>query len=286
MPISVLAGQMLANGVNTATNQGLNLLNYNRQRRDALSDWQRDANFNDPSQQIRRLQGANISPYAQSGQSLLATAPQTRGSQMSSTQNRPLDMMQMRQGLEQIKLLQLQQAKTQAETNSVKADVNNKTLDYTTNTQAYSGDNMGILAKRRQFEVEQLMRNLQLTNDRSNNLQAITNNLDAQRKGIKANSDIAEIEKIFRSDLLRGKIDLMRGQTQSLLLKNYRDEIENYYAGKNAGNNASILHSNAQIRKQEADLNNVLPSSVRYFLERMGGSNMASLLLRSLLKTK
>nr|QJB19165.1 MAG: DNA pilot protein [Microvirus sp.] len=283
MPISVLAGQMLANGVNTATNQGLNLLNYNRQRRDALSDWQRDANFNDPSQQIRRLQGANISPYAQSGQSLLATAPQTRGSQMSSTQNRPLDMMQMKQGMEQIKLLQLQQAKTEAETNSVKADVNNKTLDYTTNSQPYhTGGN--VLGKKKLYELEQMLSNINNTNQSAQLRMEQSDSEVVKRHGYKVNNDIAEIEKIFRSDLLRGKTDLMRGQTQSLLLKNYRDEIENYYAGKNAGNNASILQSNAQIRKQEADLNNVLPSSVRYFLERMGGSNMASLLLRSLLK--
>lgn len=95
---TLAAGQAAINGVSTAFNQGLNMLTYNRQRRDALSDWQRDAEYNKPLNQVKRLQEAGISPYAQSGQSLLATAPQTRAAQMGNSQpTKVIDLLQIRQ---------------------------------------------------------------------------------------------------------------------------------------------------------------------------------------------
>nr|QJB19050.1 MAG: DNA pilot protein [Microvirus sp.] len=292
MPLGLIAGQMLMNGANTAMQQGLNMYNYNVQRKDALSDYSRDVAYNDPSAQVGRLQKAGISPYASSGQSLLATSPNTRSATMGQgASNKAIEWQQAQMGMEQIKLLKLQQAKTEAETSSVQADVNNKTLDYKSNSNLYSGDNQSVLEKKRQYEIEKLLSDIGVNSERSRNISQNTSNQSAANSGIKANSALAEIEKLYRSQLLRGKSDLMQGQTRNILLKNYEQDVKNHFSRTNEGNKASLLQSEAALRRQEAELSNVLPASVRYFLEKMGGnsaiggsmSKITSLMLRKLL---
>lgn len=291
MPLGLIAGQMLMNGANTAMQQGLNMYNYNVQRKDALSDYSRDVAYNDPSAQISRLQKAGISPYASSGQSLLATSPNTRASNMGQgASNKAIDWQQAQMGIEQIKLLKLQQAKTEAETSSVQADVNNKTLDYTSNSAPYhTGGN--VLGKKKLYELEQMLSNINNINQSAQLKMEQSDSEVVKRHGYRVNNSIAEIEKLYRSDLLRGKSDLLKGQTRNILLKNYEQDVKNHFSRTNEGNKASLLQSEAALRRQEAELSNVLPASVRYFLEKMGGnsaiggsmSKITSLMLRKLL---
>jgi len=290
MPLGLLAGQMLMNGANTGVSQGLNVLNYNRQRRDALSDYNRDVEYNSPKNQVKRLQEANISPYASSGQSLLATSPSTRSSSFQGNSSRAVDYQQSQLGIEQIKLLRLQQQKTQAETDSVNADVQNKTLDYQSNSQDYHGGG-SLLLKKRMFEIERLLADTNNLRQSAQFKMEQTDNEVVKRAGLRSANALADIEKMYRSQLLQSRDDLMRGQLSGILLKNYEQDVKNHFSRQNEGNKASYLRSEAALKQQEAELANVLPASVRYFLEKMGGnsaiggtvSKLSSLMLRKLL---
>jgi len=151
-----MLAQGLANGANTLVGQGLNMLNYNRQRRDSLADYNMQNEYNKPINQVKRLTEAGISPYAQSGQSLLASAPTPRPATMGqSNTSKPLDMMTLQQGVEQVKLLKLQQQKVMADTANVDADTNNKKLEYDTNIDDWNDPKLtGILAKRKHFDLD------------------------------------------------------------------------------------------------------------------------------------
>jgi len=269
-----MLAQGLANGANTLVGQGLNMLNYNRQRRDSLADYNMQNEYNKPINQVKRLTEAGISPYASSGQSLLASAPTPRPATMGqSNTSKPLDMMTLQQGVEQVKLLKLQQQKVMADTANVDADTNNKKLEYDTNIDDWNDPKLtGILAKRKHFDLDNILAMINKNSNQASLAGQQASNAAAQYKGIQANSDIAQIEKLFRSQLLQGKADVLQGQIGMYKNKNYRDEIQNYYAKKDFSNQSSLIQSNAEIRKQEAELANILPASMRYFLEKMGGN--------------
>jgi len=269
-----MLAQGLANGANTLVGQGLNMLNYGRQRRDSLADYNMQLEYNKPINQVKRLTEAGISPYAQSGQSLLASAPTPRPASMGqSNTSKPLDVLAMKQGVEQVKLLQLEQQKKIAETKAVEADALNKRLEYDTNVDDWSNPKqMGILAKSKHFNIDKILSMINKDNQGSALIGEQTENARASRAGIIANSEIAKIEQLFRSQLLQGRSDLLQGQIGMYKNKNYRDEIQNYFAKRDFANQSNLISSNAQIRQQEAELANILPASMRYFLEKMGGN--------------
>jgi len=274
MPFGLMAGQAALNLGGTLFQQSLNEKNYNRQRQDALTDYNAQLEYNKPINQIGRLQEAGISPYANSSQSLLASAPTPRSSSMPQTNtNKPMDLLAMKQGMEQVKLLQLQQRKVMADTGNVQADTNNKKLEYDTNIDDWNDPKLtGILAKNKHFNIDRILALINKDNQGSALIGEQTENARASRRGIIANSEIAAIEKLFRSQLLQGKVDVLQGQIGMYKNKNYRDLIQNYYANKDFSNISSTLQSTAEIRKQEAELANVIPASMRYFLEKMGGN--------------
>jgi len=274
MPFGLMAGQAALNLGGTLFQQSLNEKNYNRQRQDALTDYNAQLEYNKPINQIGRLQEAGISPYANSSQSLLASAPTPRSSSMPQTNtNKPMDLLAMKQGMEQVKLLQLQQRKVMADTANVDADTNNKKLEYDTNIDDWNDPKLtGILAKRKHFDLDNILAMINKNSNQASLAGQQTSNAAAQFKGIRANSEIAAIEKLFRSQLLQGKADVLQGQIGMYKNKNYRDSIQNYYANKDFSNISSTLQSTAEIRKQEAELANVIPASMRYFLEKMGGN--------------
>jgi len=272
--MDLMLAQGLANGANTLVGQGLNMLNYGRQRRDALADYNMQNEYNKPINQVKRLTEAGISPYASSGQSLLASAPTPRPASMGQPNtSKPLDMMQLKQGMEQVKLLQLQQQKVMADTANVDADTDNKKLEYNANSDDWNDPKQtNILAKGKHFNLDNLIAMINKNANQASLAGQHTSNAAAQYKGIQANSDIAQIEKLFRSQLLQGKADVLQGQIGMYKNKNYRDSIQNYYANRDFSNQSSLISSNAEIRKQEAELANILPASMRYFLEKMGGN--------------
>jgi hypothetical protein len=296
--LSTIAGQVAGTAIQ-GTAQGLlnqgqnsqNIKNYRIQHQDAIIDRNNERAYNDPSEVINRLSNAGINPHTIGGNSLVTSSPQTRGSSIAAAPqayqvNGATNQLQMQQGLEQIKLMRLQQAKVEADTRSVEADIKNKDLGYGSEVQAYGEDGMSVIKKRKLYELEQLLNTLNKTSNESQLIAQNTANAAAANKGIRANSDIAEIEKLFRSDQLQGKNTLMQEQVRQYILRNYKDEIENRYANKNAANRASITESDAEIRKLEAQVADAMPAPVRYFLERMGGSQLAPMLLNALLKKK
>lgn len=284
-----MLAQGLANGANTLVGQGLNMLNYNRQRRDSLADYNMQNEYNKPINQVKRLTEAGISPYASSGQSLLASAPTPRPASMGqSGGSRPLDVLQMQQGAEQIKLLKLEQAKKVEETRAIAADADNKRLQYDTDSDDWlNPKQMSNMGKYKHYNVSKLHSDIRKTDFGANLLSEQADTELVRRKGMKTSNEIADIEKLFRSKLLQGRADLLEGQIGSYRNKNYRDSIQNYFAHKDFGNQSSLIQSNAEIRKQEAELANILPASMRYFLEKMGGNRAISsgigVLLRRLL---
>lgn len=196
---------MFLNGISTAQHNNINQQNYNIQRRDALADWRRDTEYNSPSQQMARLQLAGISPYAQSGQSLLASAPNTRPSSMGQGKSSdPVNLLALQQGIEQIKLLKLQQQKTESENQSVQADVQNKQLDYSAN--------LPYLSDKKKWEVEESMGRAQNNTQQGYKTAQETANLQAAIKGIHANSRINEIEAMFRNPLCKVKLTFCKGK--------------------------------------------------------------------------
>jgi len=274
MPFGLMAGQAALNLGGTLFQQSLNEKNYNRQRQDALTDYNAQLEYNKPINQIGRLQEAGISPYANSSQSLLASAPTPRSSSMPQTNtNKPMDLLAMKQGMEQVKLLQLQQRKVMADTGNVQADTDNKRLEYNANADDWNDPRQtNVLAKNKHFNIDRILALINKDNQGSALIGEQTENARASRRGIIANSEIAAIEKLFRSQLLQGKADVLQGQIGMYKNKNYRDSIQNYYANKDFSNQSSLISSNAEIRKQEAELANILPASMRYFLEKMGGN--------------
>lgn len=254
---------------------------YNMQRQDNLEDWERDSAYNAPARMSQRLQEGGFSPHLVNGQAALVSSPQTKSANISApasayqVRQSPIDVQQLVQGMEQVKLLRAQREKVEAERDGIIIENNANSSD--------SGYDGTVINKRKQLEIEQIMSALRkLTADQENTVES-TENLRVARKGMVTNNAIAEIERIFRSPALQGKNELIQKQVQSMLLKNYKDEVENKYVPRNAASNAAKLGYETKLRKQEAELLDTLPPSVRYFLERMGGSGMATILLRALM---
>lgn len=83
---------LIASGVNAgsqmltnASNRNLSLQMYDRQRADALADWNRQNEFNSPKAQMQRFKDAGLSPHLIYGQT--NTAPAVRSSNMDVPKN-------------------------------------------------------------------------------------------------------------------------------------------------------------------------------------------------------
>lgn len=276
--------QNAANGImqgvfNTAQRRN-QLQDYQMQRRDALSDRLHDEQYNSPAAMANRLGVAGFSPHLMNGQGVVASTPAVRQSSIANAPqsyqvNTSTNTLAMAQGLEQLKLLKANREKVEAETDSV-------LLENNANTQASGYDN-SVINKKRQLEVEQIMSLLSKNALEGQKTAQDTANAEAAHTGIAANSAIAEIEKIFRAEQLQGKSDIQQQQIKEYLLKNHRAEIENKYVNKNERNKSAILEDDAKLRQMEAHMMDTLPPQVRYFVEKMGGTAFATILLRALI---
>lgn len=121
---TLLGDKMQQKADNRAYQRNLDF--YNIQRQDALADWRLQADYNDPSAQMQRLTKAGISPYAMSGNAVLAGGMQSQprastGSappayQVNSAQN----VLSSINAISQMKAVQAQTEKTKAETDAIK----------------------------------------------------------------------------------------------------------------------------------------------------------------------
>lgn len=286
--ITAIGSQIGSNAVNGITqeifNTGENRRNlnyYNIQRRDALSDYNRDAQYNSPVQQKQRLIEAGYSPHTIAGQAALTSSPQTRGSNIANAPrsyqvNNSTNALQLQQGLEQIKLMKLQQLKVIADTENVQADTDTKVDEYNA-TKPYRGD-------MKKYGLEQLITIVNKLAGEQQYTAQQTANAEETNKSIKTNNAIQEIERLFRSDMLKGRNALTQQQVQQLMLKNYRDKVENRYVPRNAKNASDRLQFDTDLQRQQTELLKVMPAPIRYFLEKMGGSQFVPLLLQMMLK--
>lgn len=89
---------------------------YNRQRADALTDWQRQVAYDSPAAQMARLRDANLNPNLAYGNSVLQSSPTVRSSSQGSINPRIPDFgapgRAIGAGLQQIYDLKLKEAQT------------------------------------------------------------------------------------------------------------------------------------------------------------------------------
>jgi len=297
MPLPALALAAAQMGLNTVQNIGggmiqehfnkkenqRNLDYYRMQRNDALSDYQRDVDYNAPSAQIDRLTKAGLSPHTIQGSSALTSSPQSRGASIAPAakvnvgNNRAVDYMSMQQGLEQLKLLKLQQAKLVADTENVNADTQTKKLGYSADAQSFDADGTSVINKRKLYELEQMLSNLDKTKNEGHYTAQRTETERNNTRSSRANADIAEIEKMFRSSMLQGRSDLMQSQIRKYMLENRGSEIDLKYQDQNAANRAKLL-------QMETQMLDALPPAIRYFVEKIGGTGMVSSIFGSIMK--
>jgi len=272
--LAMSAGQGAVQSVfNTAQNRQ-NLNYYRIQRQDALADWRRDAEYNSPTEQMARLKSAGLSPHLVQGSSALTSAPQTRGASMGNAPsayqvNNATNTMQMRMGLEQLKNMQMQNVKTEAEIANIAADTKRKVLEYDSEAQGFNDDGMSVINKRKLYQLEQMLSEMGLNSQRSLNIAQSTSNMAQQNRNMQTQDAINKIEEIFRKDLLQGKKDLTDQEIRRAILGNQRTAIENKYVPQNEKNKASILDMDEKTRRNMLDALNTLPPQVRYLMEKM-----------------
>lgn len=94
---------------------------YDKQRGDALSDWEMTNAYNDPSAQMERLQNAGLNPNLVYGNGATTESAPVRGSSASSPNFKPvqMDLGSVVQQAMATKQLQANIARTEAETDAI-----------------------------------------------------------------------------------------------------------------------------------------------------------------------
>jgi len=270
--MAMSAGQgFLQNAFNTGqTRENLNY--YRMQRQDAAADWRRDTEYNSPSQMMARLKASGLSPHLIQGSSALTSAPQRQSPNAtpapSSYQvNGAANTMNIRIGLEQLKNMQMQNVKTEAEIANISADTKRKTLEYDSEAQGFNDDGMSVINKRKLYQLEQMLGEMGLTSQRTLNTAQSTANLGQQNRNMQTQDAINKIEEIFRKDLLSGKKELTRQEIQRAILGNQRTKAENVYVPENARNQAEklgyVVKNDSKVSQRPVDMPNYgfLPSN-------------------------
>lgn len=326
MPIPAIVGAIATQAAGTAIQGGMqsifnnqqhrrNLDYYNIQRKDALSDWQRDAAYNHPAQMAARLREGGFSPHLVTGQSALTSAPQTRSSSMGNAPaayqvNGSTNMVQMRLGLAQLESIRLQNEKTKAETANVQADTQQKGLVHSVDAET--------LRSRRFGEIWQAEAQLRDINVSIQVKQQTAENMKAQLLGVLNDNKLKEIDLLHRNTMLQGQANLVRAQERNIMansrkieaeiesirthtnhdiqmfpshMKRLEREIENlrqqntkgameeYYLPDNLRNQRDRNQYQTEMDKNQLEFLQTLPPEARYAIERMGGKEAVQQLL-------
>lgn len=244
--VGQIGGQLFGSAMQNRADERANkrMLNfYNIQRQDALNDWRMQADYNSPTNQIERLKQAGISPYAANGNAMLAGGMQNQprpssGSTPSSYQvNSAQNLFSNLGQIQQMKLLDAQVAKTQAETKSigVTTSVDENTL-------------LPIrLAEQAQKEQDAAVKSQTIENLKAQLLQTVST------------TALNKIEAIYKNALLSGQSDLQQKQIQQIQA-NMREVT------------ARIANLNAQTNKENA----LLPQNVRLIQAQIANLNAQS----------
>ena len=148
---------LIGSGINAASNlitnasqKNLSLQMYDKQRADALADWNRQNQYNSPAAQMARFKEAGLSPHLIYGQT--NTAPAVRSSSLeipkyqapqidSSAMNPILTAIQIENAKKQGALMDAQALKTNAETDwkNLNTKFLGDTYDYKTEQELQKG---------------------------------------------------------------------------------------------------------------------------------------------------
>lgn len=98
IPVIAAGSQLLGQGINALTQSHANKVNwehakesYARERADNLSDWTRQNAYNHPSEQMKRLREAGLSPnLIYGGNTGIVTAQQPKSASQATPQNQPI----------------------------------------------------------------------------------------------------------------------------------------------------------------------------------------------------
>lgn len=303
----------LQTGFNAVSNI-MNVANYNRQRRDQQADWLRDTYYNSPAEQVKRMQAAGISPHSAFGNpSVNMAAPQQRpamGQSPAAYQvNGAINAVQMQQGIAQLKQMELQNAKIQAETEQIQSNTKSVNLNFEV-------DNNTLLP-RRMGEIELQLRNIQKADIDINIKRQQVDQIKAQIQNIISQTGLNNIEKTYRAPLLQGKVDLQKAQTaattaqiaktyadidririhndqdikmfqyrvnqitqdiQRLRLANEGKVYENIYAPDHYKYRNEIQNTDLNTKRNQLKYLETIPPEARFMLERMGGEDLVKML--------
>lgn len=190
----------IQNRLNEKTNQR-NLDFYRMQRADALTDWTRDAEYNSPSAMMGRLGAAGINPHTVTGGSpVTVSSPQMRAPTMQGAaapyqvQNRATDVSQNLAAIEQLKGMQLQNEKTVAETDQIRANTKQTGLNYEVDTKT--------LLPRREGEIRQQAAAIAATTASTEQTQQQVQNLKAQLLKTLADTQVSKIEGAYKGKIM------------------------------------------------------------------------------------
>jgi len=190
-------------GTNSSNRKFANEM-YDKQRLDALADWNRQNQYNSPSAMMQRYKEAGLSPHLIYGQ--VNNAAPVRSSSMDTPRSiapqidkslaeLPLLQIQIENMKKQGALMDAQAIKTNAETNwkNVNTQFLTDVLPYKTEQEFQRGNLLGA-----QYRTE--LQNTELRNDQRNKLQAETRNVKLQAQNIIAQTDLTQTKK---SELLQ-----------------------------------------------------------------------------------
>lgn len=135
VPLIGAGAELVSQGINAASTGAQNRKSrrfaremYARQRADALADWQMQADYNSPAQQMARLKAAGLNPnlvYGNGADAQMGTAP--RSSNYGQAQFRPAEFSggSVIQAYQNTQIQQLQSDNIQALNDKIRADTLN-----------------------------------------------------------------------------------------------------------------------------------------------------------------
>lgn len=296
-----------------------NMQYYRMQRFDALQDWQREAAYNSPAAQMQRLKAAGLSPHLQgSGAVTTGLASQTRA---SSTGNSPASYqvnnattaLSIKQGLEQIRAMQLQNEKTAAETQGVQQDNKSKALQYNVDSET--------MLQTKYAQLEQMRANVALSRTSISEKRQQITNMRETLESIIIDNEMKRTQQVYQNDLLRGNVKLqdaqianiktntqrLLGEIRSIDIRNYQDvkmfdykinqilqdirgartrndyqDMINYHAPETLRGQRDKTLYESQLTKEQLDYLQTLSPQVRYLMDKYG--NVGGAILGKMLK--
>lgn len=188
-----------------------NLDYYNIQRNDALSDYERDRFYNSPEQMMDRAKRAGLNPHFMTGSVNNMVSGQTRAASMGNAPsayqvNNAQSYTQMKMATEQMRSLQLQNAKTIAETEQVKANTQATNLNFDVDSET--------LRSKRIAEINMMAQQFDSIGMDINEKRQRIENMKGQLELLAIDTLLKKGEQVYQSEFLRGRNNLQHAHIE------------------------------------------------------------------------